>query len=99
MKCVNRLAVSMFAAVVGAGCVQQTPPTVEYFRAHQEERVAQIGRCANDPGSLKDSPACVNAQQAADLERHDSLRNLPSMGLQEQIPARPAEEAATKRPQ
>lgn len=99
MKLVNRSAVIVATAVLGAGCVQETPPTVEYFRAHPEERVTQIGRCANDPGSLKDSPACVNAQQAADLERHDSLRNLPSMGLKDKTPSSPAEEAGPRQAQ
>lgn len=99
MKPVHRSAMVTFVGLLGVGCMQETPPTVEYFRSHPEERVAQIARCANDPGSLKDSPACVNAQQAADLERHDSLRNLPSMGLQETIPPSPAEETGPRQAQ
>jgi len=99
MKLANQLTLFGVAAVLGAGCVQESAPTVEYFRAHQQERMAQLARCANDPGSLKDSPMCVNAQQAADLERHDSLRDLPSMGLQEQIPPAQADEAGKNQAQ
>lgn len=99
MNFLNRAVMLTATAMLGAGCVQETAPTVEYFRAHRDERIAQIARCANDPGSLKDSPACVNAQQAADLERHDSLRDLPSMGLQEQTPSKVTEESAADRAQ
>jgi hypothetical protein len=64
-----------------SGCVQEAAPTVEYFRAHPKERAAQLKQCADDPGSLQDSARCVNALQAKELERKDSLRTLPSMGL------------------
>ena len=86
----------MVSIMLAAGCVQETAPTVEYFRAHEDERKAQLARCASDPGSLAESPGCVNAQQAADLERRDSLRDLPSMGLQEHTPSS-AEEEMTDR--
>jgi hypothetical protein len=99
MNRLNRSAVFTFAVMLCAGCVPKAAPTVEYFRAHQDERVAQLQRCANDPGSLAASPACVNALQAADLERHDSLRDLPSMGLKDQMPSGPAEESAARQAQ
>ena len=93
MKVLSRSALLVLVNFVSAGCVQDRAPTVEYFRAHQEERVAQLERCSNDPGSFANSPACVNAQQAADLERRSALRNLPSMGLQpESAPEQPSNE-------
>ena len=85
--------VALAMTTLGAGCVRERAPTVEYFRGHPTERVAQLQRCANDPGSLADSPACVNAEQADALDRHDSLRNLPPMELQEHLPPSPPEEA------
>ena len=99
MERLNRSAVLALAVMLGAGCVQKAAPTVEYFRAHEQDRIAQLQRCANDPGSLAASPACVNALQAADLERHDSLRDLPSMGLKDKTPSRPAEESGEKQTQ
>ena len=71
---------------LATGCVQEPAPTVEYFRAHPQERAAQLKQCADDPGSLQDSARCVNALQAKELERKDSLRTLPSMGLPQTSP-------------
>lgn len=95
MKVANRSALSMVSIMLAAGCVQETAPTVEYFRAHENERKAQLVQCASDPGSLAESPGCVNAQQAADLERRDSLRDLPSMGLPREPRSSPPEEDVT----
>jgi hypothetical protein len=70
-----------------AGC-HRSPDrlTVEYFRAHAAERQAALGECVNDPGTLRQSPVCVNAREAARIEDVGSLRNLPPLGL----PAAPA---------
>jgi hypothetical protein len=92
MKLANRSALSMVSVMLAAGCVQETAPTVAYFRAHEDERKAQLARCASDPGSLANSPGCVNAREAADLERRDSLRDLPSMGLPREPRSSPPEE-------
>jgi hypothetical protein len=67
-----------------AGCHRSphdTRLTVEYFRAHAAERQATLRDCANDPGSLRKSPMCVDAREAARIEDVGSLRNLPQMGL------------------
>ena len=66
--------------------------TVDYYRAHALEREAAVAKCANDAGSLRDSPACVNAREAMRLEDTGSLRNLPPMGL----PGKPAERSAPR---
>lgn len=81
MKSMNRSAVLMIAAALGAGCVRETPPTVEYFRAHREERVAQLQRCTNEAASSKSHPVCVNAREAERLESVGRLRDLPPAGL------------------
>jgi hypothetical protein len=78
-----------------AACTQSPDPmghTVDYYRAHRAEREAAVAKCANDPGSLRDSPACVDAREAARLEDMGSLRNLPPMGL----PAKPVDPAAPR---
>lgn len=96
-----RVSVWVLPFIAGlAGCVEQAAPTVEYYRSHADERQAQLAKCANDPGSLKDTAACVNALQAADLEKRDSLRSLPPMGLQQERPdARSNDTAEDHRPQ
>jgi hypothetical protein len=76
-------------------CTQSPDPmvhTVDYYRAHHAEREAAVAKCANDPGSLRDSPACVNAREAARLEGIGSLKDLPPMGL----PGKPAEPSAPR---
>src|SRR5687767_13945569 len=55
--------------------------TVTYYREHAEERDAALKRCADDPGSLRHQPDCVNAREAARLEGVGSLRELPPMEL------------------
>ena len=80
---------TLLIVVVLAAC-SKTPDadhTVAYYRTHAAERVARVAECANDPGSLRNSPACVNAREAARLEDTGSLRSLPPMGL----PGKPAE--------
>ena len=55
--------------------------TVTYYREHAEERETQLQKCANDPGSLRHQPDCVNAREAARLESVGSLRELPPLDL------------------
>lgn len=81
MKLVNRVTVSVFVSVFGGGCVQEAPPTVDYFRAHREERVAQLRRCINDAARSKSDPACVNAREAERVDSVGTLRDLPPVGL------------------
>jgi hypothetical protein len=70
--------------------------TVEYYRAHGEEREAMLAKCGNDPGTLGRAPNCVNAREAARREGIGSLRDLPPLDLpggqapkDDNAPARP----------
>lgn len=67
-----------------AAC-EPAPPvaryTVEQYRADVQLRTATLDRCANDPGTLRDSPDCLNAQRAASLEGRGSLRSSGPVGL------------------
>ncbi len=60
---------------------EETVQTVDYYRAHPEERQKLLAQCTNDPGRLGDKPACINAKQAEGLEGIGSMRSLPPMGL------------------
>lgn len=67
-----------------AACAPRTSQyTVDYYRAHSDERKETLTECANDPGELKDDPLCINARQADVMEGIGSLRRLPPMGLVE----------------
>lgn len=76
--------------------------TVEDYRANDALREAKVKECTNDPGTLGQTPDCVNALSAASLEGRGSLRKSPPVGLD---PARnpfgdrvpPQEEGAEQR--
>lgn len=74
------IAVSLMLSACGPGTVEPVP-TVDYYRAHAEEREAQIKKCANSPGTDAQIPACVNAKAAARIEGIGRLRDLPPLGL------------------
>ena len=76
----------LFAAVALLACACSQPPeqaryTVEEYRSNAELRHAQVARCQSDPGTLRDTPDCVNAQRAAAFEDRVRLRDLPPIGL------------------
>jgi len=66
---------------VGCGSSSEPVSTVDYYRAHADVRDAKIRECANNPGALRDTPNCINAQRAGELEGIGSMRKLPPMGL------------------
>jgi hypothetical protein len=71
-------------ALATAGCsrpAEDKAQTVDFYRTHVDERRSVVAACANDPGRLDKTPACVNAQQAEYLEGIGSIKNLPPMGL------------------
>lgn len=55
--------------------------TVEQYRADVSLRQTTLTRCANDPGTLREDPDCLNAQRAAQLEGRGSLRSSGPVGL------------------
>jgi hypothetical protein len=72
----------MISAVVAcAPAPDRAHFTVEYYRAHADERNGMIAQCANDPGTRAAEPDCVNAREAARIEGVGSLQRLPPLGL------------------
>lgn len=55
--------------------------TVAEYRADAELRREVFAQCTNDPGTLAETPDCVNAREAERLESLGSLRNQPPVGL------------------
>ncbi len=60
---------------------QEEAQTVDYYRAHPEERRALVQDCANDPARARTRPACINAKAAELRESLGSVQDLPPMGL------------------
>lgn len=76
--------IALVFAWLASACSPEPPParyTLDEYRANAELRHAQIVRCQQDPGSLKKTPDCINAQQAAALEDRLRLRDAPPIGL------------------
>ena len=38
---------------------------VQWYLDHPQELDAQLDKCSNDPAKLRDTPACINAREAA----------------------------------
>jgi len=55
--------------------------TVAEYRADTQLRQEVFGRCRADPGTLGETPDCINAIEAERLESRGSLRDLPPLGL------------------
>ena len=87
--------VAIFAAVATVGvasCTRQPEAarhTVDEYRANPDLRREQFARCANDPGTLGQTPDCVNARQATRLEETRSVRDLPPVQLPQPGSPRP----------
>ncbi|MGH8239316.1 MAG: EexN family lipoprotein, partial [Steroidobacteraceae bacterium] len=74
MSC-RKGSLSLALALLASACSpapEQARYTVDEYRANAELRHAQVARCQSDPGTLKKTPDCINAQQAAAFE--DRLR-------------------------
>lgn len=56
----------VLAAIVALAACSKTEPvqTVEWYKAHTQERKAMLDRCHADPGELALTPNCVNAGKA-----------------------------------
>ncbi len=65
-------------ALMLTGCFEKEKATldVEWYKTHDSERAAKLKECSNDPGTLKDTPNCVNAVEA---ERQLSSGSLPNV--------------------
>ena len=71
-------------ALLATACARQPEVarhTVEEYRADPTLRQAELARCDNDPGTLSETPDCINAREAARREDSRSLRDLPPVQL------------------
>jgi hypothetical protein len=79
--------INYLAAVLilsAAGCTREADVarhTVEDYRADKSLRQEMFKKCTNDPGTLRKTPDCINAQEAQRLESYGSLRDSGPLGL------------------
>jgi hypothetical protein len=69
-----------------AGCApapDRASHSVEDYREDAKLRREEFERCRADLGALKDSPDCINAQEAERSEGVGNLRDLPPLKLPE----------------
>jgi hypothetical protein len=80
-----RMSLGIVVTVISAaGCApvpDRAGHTVEEYRQDPGLRQQELARCANDPGTLGNSPDCVNAREAERAASVGSLRDLPSLKL------------------
>jgi len=55
--------------------------TVADYRGNPDLRREQLARCTNDPGTLGQTPDCINAREAGRLEENYSIRGVPPVQL------------------
>ena len=76
-----RSGLSVLPMLALTACGQPAGHTVDYYRGHREERATRMRECVNDAGTLRDSPECIDAREAARIDGVGSLKSLPPMGL------------------
>lgn len=75
------LVVTILSTVSCAPAPDRAAHTVEEYGQDAPLRQSEMQRCANDPGTLKDSPDCINAREAERRSGVGSLRTLPPLKL------------------
>ncbi len=69
IACARNIAVVVLISVAMTGCFDDTPATgqiqtVDWYKAHDDERKVILKTCGNNPGEFQDAPNCINALQA-----------------------------------
>lgn len=61
--------VGVFVGFVGPANAEPSPPvqSVPYYKSDPVERADVLKKCRANPGELRDTPACVNAERGENL--------------------------------
>ena len=61
--------ITMVAAILVCGCQSEETRSVEWYRAPENKAAfeTKLAECKNNPGELKNTPNCVNAFKAFEL--------------------------------
>ncbi len=67
--------VALAAPAAGQGkSPKDTGKTVSWYAGHQQERAQMQLRCLDDPGHLRNTPDCINAERGAIEAAHQQTR-------------------------
>ena len=75
------LVVTILSTVSCAPAPDRASHTVEEYDQDPSLRASEMRWCANDPGTLRTSPDCINAREAERRAGVGSLRTLPPLKL------------------
>lgn len=69
ISCARNIAIVVLISFELTGCFDDTPDTgpvqtVDWYKAHDNERKVTLETCGNNPGELQETPNCINALQA-----------------------------------
>ncbi|ARS53520.1 EexN family lipoprotein [Kushneria konosiri] len=69
ISCARNTAVVALIGLVLTGCFEDSSDTgsvqtVDWYKAHDDDRKMTLQACSNNPGELRDTPNCINALQA-----------------------------------
>lgn len=69
ISCARNITAIILASVALTACFEDTPETgqvqtVDWYKAHDDERKVALEKCSNNPGELQEAPNCINALQA-----------------------------------
>ncbi|WP_299205391.1 EexN family lipoprotein [uncultured Amphritea sp.] len=69
ISCARKIALMVLVSFALTGCFDKGPDTgplktVDWYKAHDDERQKILKLCSNNPGELEDDANCINALQA-----------------------------------
>ena len=66
----KNLSIVLFALMALVGCKEDSPVevvrTVDWYKAHDAERIEMVKKCKNSPSEIAGTPNCINAKSAHD---------------------------------
>ena len=66
----KKFSIALVAFMALAGCKEDQPvevvQTVDWYKAHDAERIEMVKKCKNSPGVIAGTPNCINAKSAHD---------------------------------
>lgn len=75
------IVVTFLSAVGCAPAPDRAAHTVEDYKRDAQLRREELARCTSDPGTIRDSPDCVNVREAERSMGVGNLRDLPPLRL------------------
>ena len=66
----KKFSIALAVLMTLAGCKEDQPvevvQTVDWYKAHDAERIEMVKKCKNSPGEIAGTPNCINAKSAQD---------------------------------